>query len=113
MSNTTEKCLVLKQSEINALKKLIMYIKFSCKEAESLLYAGSPLINNIFDKLLEVDDFKAESKYFYKQENVTNEQFIRKKIQKDQDETLNKADEKLILELFKACLHPFSSSKDV
>lgn len=110
MNDTSEKCLIIKQSEINALKKLIMYVKFECEETESLLYAGSPLINDVFDKLSEIDDLKESSQHFYSQENINNEQFIQTKIQKEQEETPNKADEALKLELFKACLHPFTTT---
>lgn len=113
MDDTTEKCLILKQSEINALKKLIMYVKFECEETESLLYAGSPIINNFFEKLLEIDDLKESSHHFYSQRNIDNEKFIQTKIQREQKETPNKSDEGLKLELFKACLYPFTTSEDV
>ena len=34
-----------------------MYLKFSCEETESvIMYAGSPLINSVFSKLLVIDD---------------------------------------------------------
>lgn len=56
MSENKEKSLTLNQGEVNALKKAIMYLKFSCEETESVMYAGSPLINSVFSKLLVIDD---------------------------------------------------------
>lgn len=56
MADNQEKKLTLSQSEVVTLKKVIMYLKFSCEETESVMYAGSPLINSIFSKLLEIDD---------------------------------------------------------
>ena len=56
MADNQEKSLTLSQNEIVALKKAIMYLKFSCEETESIMYAGNPLINSIFSKLIEIDD---------------------------------------------------------
>lgn len=56
MADNQEKKLTLSQGEVVTLKKVIMYLKFSCVETESVMYAGSPLINSIFSKLLEIDD---------------------------------------------------------
>lgn len=56
MADNQEKKLTLSQGEVVTLKKVIMYLKFPCEETESVMYAGSPLINSIFSKLLEIDD---------------------------------------------------------
>lgn len=37
--------MIVTQNEISALKKLIMYVKFSCDDVESLEYAGSYAIS--------------------------------------------------------------------
>jgi hypothetical protein len=48
VADNQEKKLTLSQGEVVALKKAIMYLKFSCEETESVMYAGSPLINSFF-----------------------------------------------------------------
>ncbi|EOC0415361.1 hypothetical protein ACI00F_004168, partial [Cronobacter dublinensis] len=52
MAEIKDKILNLDQGEIIALKKAIMYLKFSCEETESLLFSGSPSINSVLAKLL-------------------------------------------------------------
>lgn len=73
------KNVTLSQAEVNALKKAILYLKFECEETNSLLYAGSPLINSVLNKIVEVDDLGEVSKAFYAQRNVKNEEVIRDK----------------------------------
>lgn len=59
------------QGEISALKKLIMYVKFSCNDTESLLYAGSDSINSFLDKILDVDYLGVHAREFYSKKNQT------------------------------------------
>ncbi|WP_147194972.1 hypothetical protein [Pantoea sp. CCBC3-3-1] len=73
------KNVTLSQAEVNALKKAILYLKFECEETGSLLYAGSPLINSVLVKIIEVDDLGKFSKNFYSKRNVTNEKIIQGK----------------------------------
>ena len=44
--------IALTQDEINALTKLILYIKFESDDIETLLYAASPFINSVLEKML-------------------------------------------------------------
>ena len=39
--------------EMNALLKLLHYIKFTCEDEEANIFKGSPFINSIFEKILK------------------------------------------------------------
>nr|WP_202611454.1 hypothetical protein [Proteus sp. G4445] len=101
------KTIDITQDEVNALKKLIMYVKFSCEENESLQYASSYSINSFFDKLIDIDCFGKAAKEFYSKRNINNENSITKKINDDQEKSINKMDESVLQEVFKEALHPF------
>lgn len=97
------------QAEISALKKLIMYVKFSCDDTESLLYAGSESINSFLDKILDVDYLGDYAREFYSKRNPDNEKTVMDKIKASEGEAINKMDEETMYELFKACIYPFSN----
>lgn len=97
----------ISQAEISALKKLVMYVKFSCEEEESLIFAGSESINSFFDKIIDVDYLGEHEKFFYSKRNKHNEDFISKKIEKQQEQTPNKIAPDLMQEYFDSCLYPF------
>ena len=82
MADNQEKSLTLSQSEIVALKKTIMYLKFYCEEIESVMYVGSPLINSIFSKLIEIDGLGQQSIDFYNKGHAENERFVWAKLDK-------------------------------
>lgn len=65
VSDIEEKNVAISQAEISALKKLIMYVKFSCEEEESLIFCGSEAINSFFDKIIEMDYLGDNEKIFY------------------------------------------------
>ena len=83
MADNQEKYLTLSQGEVVALKKAIMYLKFSCEETESVMYAGSPLINSILSKLIEIDDLGQQSIDFYNKGHAENERFVLAKLDKN------------------------------
>ncbi len=103
------KTITITQAEINALKKLIMYIKFSCEENESLQYASSYSINSFLDKLIDIDCFGNAARAFYSKRNIDNEKFVTKKINDDQERSVNKMDKDIYQEVFKEALYPFKS----
>jgi hypothetical protein len=103
-----DKVLMLNQGEVVALKKAIMYLKFSCEETESLMYAGSPLINSAFSKLIDIDDLGEHAKNFYSKPHKINENFISSKIHKKEQETGRLLDESIKEKVFNECLYPFS-----
>ncbi|EFE97796.1 Uncharacterised protein [Serratia odorifera] len=109
MVDEDEKVIAISQGEISALKKLIMYVKFSCDDVESLQYAGSYAINSFFDKLIEADCFGEHEKKFYRKRNLDNESVIMNKIEKYQDESISKMSQDTLQEVFRECLHPFKS----
>jgi len=102
-----EKKIIVTQAEISALKKLIMYVKFSCNDVESLEYAGSYAINSFFDKLIAIDYLGDFERKFYDIPNPDNEIAVTNKINKYQHDSLNKMSDETMREVFKQCLHPF------
>ncbi|RKO73739.1 hypothetical protein C5E04_23630 [Pectobacterium parmentieri] len=108
MVDKKDKSLVLNQGEIAALKKAIMYLKFSCEETESLLYAGSPLVNSIFSKLTTIDDLGKQAIDFYNKRHTENEKFVLSKLNKMELENGRPLDDKIKESSFRECLYPFS-----
>lgn len=104
-----EKVITISQGEISALKKLIMYVKFSCDDIESLQYAGSYAVNSFFDKLIEADFFGEHEKKFYRKRNLDNESFIINKIEKYQNKSISRMNQDTLQEVFRECLYPFKS----
>lgn len=44
----------LNRSEVSALLKGLLYLKFECEETSSLLYSSSPIINTVINKLTKM-----------------------------------------------------------
>ena len=44
---------LLTPAEVNALLKLLNYIKFTCEDEEANIFKDSPFINSIFEKILK------------------------------------------------------------
>ncbi|MGD8164528.1 hypothetical protein [Pantoea sp. FN0307] len=104
-----EKKITITQDEISALKKLVMYVKFSCDDVESLQYAGSYAVNSFFDKLIEVDYLGEYEREYYSKRNLDNESVIMNKIERYQNESINKMSQDTLQEVFRECLYPFTS----
>ncbi len=90
------------------MKKAIMYLKFSCEETESVMYAGSPLINSIFSKLMKIDDLGQQSIDFYNKGYAENERFVLAKLDKLELENGRKFQSEVKENSFRECLFPFS-----
>ncbi|ORF08391.1 hypothetical protein BGI12_00180 [Snodgrassella alvi] len=108
VADNQEKSLTLSQGEVNALKKAIMYLKFSCEETESVMYAGSPLINSVFSKLLVIDDLGEYAIDFFKKRHPENEGFVLTKLDKLELENGRKFESEVRENSFRECLYPFS-----
>ncbi|ANO87392.1 hypothetical protein KV337_002055 [Escherichia coli] len=111
MVEQKNKNLLLNQGEVAALKKAIMYLKFSCEETESLLYAGSPLINSVFAKLLDIDDLGQQAKEFYSKKHAQNERFILAKLKKSEEEDDIILSKETREKFFEDCLYPFTKNE--
>jgi hypothetical protein len=99
--------MAITQEEISALKKMIMYVKFSCEEAESLEYAGSYAVNSFLEKILELDYLGEIEKSFYDKGNIDNQDFICKKIEKYQSESGRNLSDDLCSSMMEQCILPF------
>lgn len=84
----------LTHDEINALIKLILYIKFESDDVETLIYSGSPFINSVLKKMLhEHIYYKDRLDMFSQKLSDIDKKFILKKIEmsetNSQDKKLN------------------------
>ena len=53
-NNTPTETITLNWAEINALLKLLHFVKFECDDFEVDIFRGSPLINEVFRKVLAI-----------------------------------------------------------
>ncbi|MCG7384320.1 hypothetical protein [Paenibacillus sp. ACRRY] len=99
----------LTQGEINALQKAIMFLKFECEETDSLLYAGSPLLNSVLEKVRDAHAFAEYTKDFHSRPNEYAERFMRAKLERSYAEELapRERTEEQLAEILGACMYPF------
>ncbi|TLP59149.1 MULTISPECIES: hypothetical protein [Pseudomonas] len=98
---------VLTREEANALIKAILYLKFDCREHESLLYAGSPLINTSLDKLVAMHGYESDWGKVFATLPAAYEQLVERKIESSEKESGGVYDDD-VRQLVKAyCLHPY------
>lgn len=102
----------LTQGELNALRKAIMYLKFECEETDSLLYAGSPLLNSVLEKAFSADVYREFAESFHARPNPHAETFMRKKLERSYAEELapRERSEELKAEILRSCMYPFPLS---
>lgn len=99
----------LTQGEINALQKALLFLKFECEETDSLLYAGSPLLNSVMEKVQEVHVFGAYAKDLYSRPNERTETFMRDKLERFYAEELvpRERTEEQKAEILRCCMYPY------
>ncbi|PYY31200.1 hypothetical protein [Paenibacillus illinoisensis] len=99
----------LTQGEINALQKAIMFLKFECEETDSLLYAGSPLLNSVLEKVRDAHDYAEYTKDFHSRPNEYVERFMRAKLERSYAEELAPRERtaEQLAEILGACMYPF------
>lgn len=99
----------LTQGEINALQKALLYLKFECEETDSLLYAGSPLLNSVLEKVLDVSAFREFAKDFHSRPNAYAETFMRNKLERSYAEELapRERTEEQNTEVLRSCMYPY------
>ncbi|QOS76989.1 hypothetical protein JNUCC31_19450 [Paenibacillus sp. JNUCC31] len=99
----------LTQGEINALQKALLYLKFECEENDSLLYAGSPLLNSVLEKVLKVSAFREFAKDFHSRPNAYAETFMRNKLERSYAEEFapRERTEEQKAEILRCCMFPY------
>ncbi|KQY90222.1 hypothetical protein ASD24_25330 [Paenibacillus sp. Root52] len=99
----------LTQGEINALEKAIMYLKFECNETDSLLYAGSPLLNSVLEKARDASRFGEFAKDFHSRPNEYAETFMRDKLERSYAEELAPRERSTVQkdEILRTCMFPY------
>lgn len=98
---------VISREEVNALIKAILYLKFSCQDTGSLLYAGSSLINSALDKFLEMYGYKSDWEKVFESLPEINKKVVISKIECSEKENGHPLDEEIKELVIKYCLHPY------
>ncbi|MDR6718682.1 hypothetical protein [Paenibacillus sp. 2003] len=103
------KPIYLTQGEINALQKAILFLKFESGETDSLLYAGSPLLNSVLEKVRDVSAFGEYAKELHSHPNEYAECFMRAKLERSYVEELapRKRTEEQKIEILRSCMYPY------
>ena len=98
----------LTQGEIHAIQKAL-FLKFECEETESLLYAGSPLLNSALSKLREADVHGEFSRQFHSRPNLHAEAFMRDKLERSYSEehVPHERTESQLNDIWRSCMFPF------
>jgi len=106
----SEKSIELSHAEIQAIKKAIQYLKFKCEETESVLFASSPHINSVLEKVLAEDSFGAGEKDFYDKKLAfeVNQSFAMSKINRLAAEESRKISDEEMKAVLKEYLYPYS-----
>ncbi|MGN7411040.1 hypothetical protein [Paenibacillus sp. SAF-068] len=99
----------LTQGEINALQKAILFLKFESEETASLLYAGSPLLNSVLEKVRDVSAFGEYAKELHSRPNEYAERFMRAKLERSYSEELapHERTEEQKIEILRSCMYPY------
>lgn len=101
--------IAVNQAEIIAFQKAMGYLKFSCEETDSLLYAGSNSLNSLLWKMMKVSDIAGASTDFYNRSHPTYEIFVQEKVQRLEQELphVQPLDQKQTQKLMKSYMYPF------
>lgn len=109
LTEETTQAVHLTQGEIHAIQKALLFLKFECEETESLLYAGSPLLNSALSKLREADVHGEFSKQFHSCPNPRAEAFMRDKLERSYSEehVPHERTETQLNDIWQSCMYPF------
>ncbi|MFK3772788.1 hypothetical protein [Pseudomonas sp. NPDC089406] len=99
---------VLTREEANALIKALLYLKFDCRESESLLYAASPLINTSLDKLLAMHGNADDWAKVFSVLPETYKQLIEQKIECSERDNGGAYDNDVRRLVTQYCHHPYA-----
>ncbi|CAB3961135.1 MULTISPECIES: hypothetical protein [Burkholderia] len=106
------KSVSLKVGEIIALKKAIMYLKFSCTDAEADIFAASPLINGAFESLISADDLGEMEVKFYQKGSKENERYVLSRMGEIEARDGKEMSEELKRRIYEAWVYPFRLTSD-
>ncbi|NUU69046.1 hypothetical protein HQN64_23515 [Enterobacteriaceae bacterium BIT-l23] len=96
----------LDRSEVNALIKAILYLKFECEDTDSLLYCSSPIINSSLSKLLAMYGYEDEWGKVFSVLPEANKKIAINKIKRSESEE-GVLDEKIKKEVLEQYLFPY------
>jgi hypothetical protein len=100
----------LKPEEVDALIKVMLYLKFSCEDTDSLLYASSPIINSVVDKLINMYDHKNDWERVFSTLSISKKKFSLSKIERSEQEEGDVLSEDVRAAVLKEYLHPYKDN---
>ncbi|AWK40325.1 hypothetical protein GPY51_23235 [Photorhabdus laumondii subsp. laumondii] len=71
----------LAREEVNAIIKLILYIKFECEDPGTLIYSSSPLINSALEKMLNMYGYKDDWDKVFSKFLEADKNFVIKRVE--------------------------------
>ncbi|PIT56274.1 hypothetical protein BHC49_04735 [Snodgrassella alvi] len=101
----------LTRSEVNALTKAILYLKFDCEEIDSLFYCSSPIINSIFEKLIRMYGYQKDWDRIFSNIPEMNKSIAIDKIANYEKQNNRYFDEKTKNEILEKYLFPYKLDK--
>ncbi|MEK4662403.1 hypothetical protein MHH93_10920 [Priestia sp. FSL H7-0729] len=103
------KAVYLTQGEMQAIQKALLFLKFESEETASLLYAGSPLLNSVLEKVRDVSTFGEYAKELHSRPNEYAERFMRTKLERSYAEELapRERTEEQKIEILRSCMYPY------
>lgn len=103
------KAVYLTQGEMQAIQKALLFLKFESEETASLLYAGSPLLNRVLEKVRDVSAFGEYAKELHSRPNEYAERFMRAKLERSYTEELapHERTEEQKIEILRSCMYPY------
>ena len=100
----------LSREEANALIKSILYLKFECTDTDSLLYASSPLMNSIIDKVTSMYGYKADWDNVFSKTAESKRNFALDKINRSELEDGESLDKETLNEILIQYLYPYKNN---
>lgn len=107
-----QKSVSLRIGEINALKKAILYLKFSCEDEGSDIFSSSPLINGALESLILASDLGEAEVEFYQKGNRESERHVISRINKIEAHDGRVMSENLKKMVYEAWMYPFRVTND-
>ncbi|NHB90694.1 hypothetical protein [Photorhabdus cinerea] len=97
----------LAREEVNAIIKLILYIKFECEDPGTLIYSSSPLINSALEKILNMYGHKDVWDKVFEELPEINRNFIKKIIEHSEKQENNYLSEEIKQQILSNHAYPY------
>ncbi|WP_445373682.1 hypothetical protein ACSLVK_13825 [Photorhabdus tasmaniensis] len=97
----------LAREEVNAIIKLILYIKFECEDPGTLIYSSSPLINSTLEKMLNMYGYKDDWDKVFSKFLEADKNFVTKRVEYLEKRENNPLDEEIKQQILSHHAYPY------